>query len=175
VVETPSTEENNVLEAPSIDVTEPVDNEPYTEETPQVQETVKQVFVMPVQGEIIKPYSEKELQYSATFGDMRVHLGIDIACENGTSVSSCSNGKILNIEDNSQLGTTITIDHGNGITAKYAGLNEIKFKVGDTVSAGDIIGEVSTIPTECADQSHFHFEVYKNGHPSSPLETLHIN
>lgn len=155
----------------------PVTDEPYTSKEETASESTKStaeavIFSMPIQGEIIKGYSEKELQYSATFTDMRIHSGIDIACEDGTSVSAAGDGKVLSVEENATLGTVITIDHGNGITTKYASLKDVKVKADEKVSAGDIIGTVATVPSECADQSHLHFEAYKNGHAADPLVTL---
>lgn len=142
-------------------------------EAPQ-KNTVK-TYSMPVQGEIIKNYSEKELQYSATYGDMRLHSGIDIACEEGTAVSACADGTVLSAENSSELGSVVTIDHGDGIAARYAAIKDVKVKAGDKVSAGDIIGSVTAIPCECADQSHLHLEVYKDGHAAAPLETLKLD
>lgn len=129
-------------------------------------------FCKPVEGEIIKSFSEKELIYSKTFGDMRIHSGIDLACKKGTAVSSCADGKVLTVEESAQFGTVVTIDHGNNITAKYAALENIKIEVGQTVKSGDIIGTVTTIPAECNDQDHLHFELYKNGIAVSPLKEL---
>lgn len=153
-----------------------VSDEPYSsnEETKESSESSSAavIFSMPVQGEIIKGYSEKELQYSATLGDMRIHSGIDIACEDGTSVSVAGDGKVLLVDESSSLGTSVTVDHGNGITTKYAAIKGVKVKSGDKVSAGDIIGKVTAVPSECADQSHLHFEVYKDGHSADPLSTL---
>ncbi len=153
-----------------------VSDEPYssaestaskTESKPQ-----KKVFTMPVQGDIIKKYSDKELQFSATYGDMRIHTGLDIACADGTSVSACGDGKVLSVEETAFLGNVVTIDHGDGITTKYAALKDIKVKAGAKVTAGDIIGAVTSVPGECADQSHLHLEVYKDGHVTEPLKAL---
>lgn len=161
----------------STGVNESVTDEPYESSKPSSEEQVSStppapVFNMPVQGELLKAYNDKELQYSATYGDMRVHSGIDIACSDGTAVSACGAGTVVSVEENAALGNVITIDHGNEITAKYASLKDVKVKAGDKVSAGDIIGSVTTIPSECADQSHLHLEVLKNGHAASPLDTL---
>ena len=153
-----------------------VSDEPYssaestaskTESKPQ-----KKVFTMPVQGDIIKKYSDKELQFSATSSDMRIHTGLDIACADGTSVSACGDGKVLSVEETAFLGNVVTIDHGDGITTKYAALKDIKVKAGAKVTAGDIIGAVTSVPGECADQSHLHLEVYKDGHVTEPLKAL---
>lgn len=154
-----------------------VSDEPYSSKTETSSENSESpdtavVFSMPVQGEIIKAHSEKELQYSATFGDMRIHTGVDIACEDGTSVSAAGDGRVLSVDESATLGTAVAIDHGNGITTKYASISDVKVKVGDKVSAGDIIGTVSAVPSECADQSHLHFEAARDGHAADPLYTL---
>lgn len=178
-------EQSDVISAPSISSTEPsgkagqtaenVSSEPYSsaQSSQEAEETKKPtVFTLPVQGEIIKKYSESELLYSATYGDMRVHHGIDIACEDSTAVSAAADGKVVSVEDTAFFGTVVTIDHGDGITAKYSALKDIKVKAGDSVTAGDIIGAVTAVPDECADQSHLHLEVQKNGHDADPVKTL---
>ncbi len=172
--------EENLSETSSDEAGKAVSDEPYSSEEsvvsePDIQKTEATVFTLPVQGEIIKKYSEKELQYSATYGDMRLHSGVDIACEEGTSVSAAAEGTVLSVEETGTLGTVVAIDHKNGITAKYAALKDIKVKAGDTVTAGDIIGAVTTVPSECADQSHLHLEVCKNNYPVSPLEVMKLD
>ena len=129
-------------------------------------------FSMPVVGEIIKNYSDTELQYSATFRDMRIHAGIDIACNDGTFVSSCAAGTVTDIIEDSLLGTCVVIDHGNSITVKYASLKDIKVKKGDKVNIGDIIGTIGTIPSECNDDTHLHIEVIKDKKIVDPLKTF---
>ena len=129
-------------------------------------------FSMPVVGEIIKNYSDTQLQYSATYGDMRLHTGIDIACKNGTFVSACAAGTVKDIMEDSVLGNCIVIDHGNSITVKYASLEDIKVKKGDKVNIGDIIGGIGTIPSECSDETHLHLEVFKNEKSVNPLKTF---
>lgn len=157
---------------PNTDTTENVENEPYSSEEATVEQTEILSFTMPVQGEIIKNHSDTELQYSATYGDMRIHSGIDIACEKGTSISACGNGTVTSIELNTTLGNVVTIDHGNGITVKYAAIDNLNVKQGDTVKTGDIIGTAGTVPSECSDKSHIHIEALKDGKSVSPFKAL---
>ena len=97
---------------------EPYSSKPDAAEPKTESKLPKKVFTIPVQGDIIKKYSDKELQFSATYGDMRIHTGLDIACADGTAVSACSDGKVLSVEDTAFLGTVVTVDHGSGITGQ---------------------------------------------------------
>lgn len=175
----PSTSYNeSVIDPPYISepMQESVKDQPYSSktETSSEKKTETVAFSMPVQGEIIKHHSDSELQFSATYSDMRLHTGIDIAANNGTSVSACGDGTVKNIELNTTLGNIVTIEHKNRITVKYAGIDNIEVKIGDNVKAGDIIGTVATVPAECADKEHLHLEVYKDAKASDPLKTLGI-
>lgn len=131
-------------------------------------------FSLPCEGEILKNFSDKELVYSKTFGDMRLHSGIDIACKKGTSVSACGDGKIIGIDESSQYGTVVSLELGDNLTAKYASLKDLKVKLGDKVKSGDILGVTTTIPAECNDEEHLHLEVYKNGIATDPIEALNL-
>ena len=130
---------------------------------------------MPVQGKVLKDYSGERLQYSATYGDMRLHKGIDIECEKGTAVSAAADGTVLSVINDATFGTVLEIDHKNGIMVKYAALDDVKLKEGDAVKMGDIIGKVGTVPCECNDKSHIHIEVLKDGKQVSPLKALGLS
>lgn len=144
-------------------VAESVENEPYTSQSTVSEPKEKAViFNMPVEGEIIKDFSSNQLQFSETFGDMRLHTGIDIACKAGTRVSACADGEVQLLEKSSEYGNILTINHGNGIIIKYSALDKITLDVGDKVTAGDIIGVSSTVPSECSEKEHIHIEIFKN-------------
>jgi len=154
------------------EVAEKLENEPYpTEEQKQaVPESI--TFTMPIEGEIIKDFSDSVLQYSKTYNDMRLHLGVDIACNQGDSVHAVGDGTVISCEESGQYGMTVTINHKNGITVKYSALKNLKVKNGDTVLMGDIIGFVSTVPCECSDKDHIHIEVIKDSNSVNPLDAL---
>ncbi len=162
---------------PAQNVTE---SEPYSSSTQsqtddvqvEIQNTVAGYFVLPVTGEILKDYSDKALQFSNTYNDMRLHLGLDIAAGEGTAVKSAGDGKVISVEDSKDFGTTITIDHGNKVTAKYCGLKNVTVKSGDIVAAGQAIGEIGTVPSECVDEAHLHFETYRDGRAVSPISLI---
>ena len=178
---------NSYISSDIVSSEEPVQNEvidePYSEpesvtesaSEPTDAKPVAKYFVMPISGSVEKDYDNKTLQYSATFGDLRLHLGIDIVAASGTSVVACGDGTVTNIFTDLSLGTIVEIDHGNGIVARYCGLNEdILVNIDDTVTASQKIGSLGIVPGESADSAHLHFEFLKNGKHVSPLKTMGI-
>lgn len=130
-------------------------------------------FTLPVTGEMIKEYDPKALQYSETYKDWRLHLGIDLAGEKGSPVYACAQGVVEDIYNDPDLGTVVAIDHGQGIVAFYCGVNAKPLvKAGEQVESGKQIGVIDTIPTECVEQPHLHFYMEKDGEPISPLEII---
>lgn len=147
-------------------------NEPTADEVEDVPYTgpvSEKAYTMPVNGDILKDFSTSTLQYSATYGDMRIHSAVDISCKENTIVSACTDGTVQSIEKSATLGNTVTIDHGDGLVIKYAALNNVTLKSGDSVKCGEKLGTVTTVPSECEDQSHLHIEVFKDGKSISIL------
>ena len=139
------------------------------------QEVVAKFFTLPVTGEILKAYSESELLYSKTYGDMRLHLGLDIKAEAGTAVKSSGDGTVLGIAEDPLYGTMVTIDHGNGITGLYCGLaKEVAVKKGQTVKSGDNIGAIGVVPSESSDEAHLHLAFKENDKYVSPLSLINL-
>ena len=131
-------------------------------------------FAMPVGCNIIKDYSEKELKYSNTYKDWRLHTGIDIAAKKGTQVHTAGNGKVTEVTDDKLLGSTVVIDHGNGIVASYSGLLKPLVKVGQIIEAGTTIGGIGEVPSESLDEAHLHFAVKVIGKTANPIEALNL-
>ncbi|MBQ8550743.1 MAG: M23 family metallopeptidase [Clostridia bacterium] len=129
-------------------------------------------FTMPINGNVGKGFSDSNLQYSKTYGDMRLHLGVDLQAKEGTEVKAAAGGTVTDIKDDSLWGKTVVIDHGYGIVVHYCGLKNITTQKGEKLSAGTKIGEVGTVPCECEDHSHIHVAVVKDGKYISPLELL---
>lgn len=163
-------------EQPSNDVNESVNDVPYSDNTTDIQSTApiqeKQSFVLPIKGNISKGYSESALQYSATYGDMRLHTGVDILCDKGSNIKSVGSGIVKSITEDANFGKIITIEYDNSITVKYCGMDSIIVKENDKIATGDIIGTSGDVPSECADNPHIHIEVTVDGNSTSPLAAL---
>ncbi len=132
-------------------------------------------FAMPLENATIgKGYSDKTLQYSKTFGDMRLHLGIDVNAKEGSNVLLPAKGTIKNITEDKLWGNMITVDHGSGITVIYCGIKNVSVNVGEKLSAGVKLGQVGVVPSECADESHIHVAVMKDGKYIAPTDLLSL-
>lgn len=139
--------------------------------------TAKSPRALPVEGEIINPYSDGELVKSQTLNLWQTHDGIDIAAEAGTDVKAAGEGTILNVWEDPLWGVCVSLDHGDGYVSNYCGLDpNVPVTIGQTAACGDVIGKVgNTADCECALDSHVHFEVKKDGEFISPLSFTESN
>ncbi|UOO38813.1 M23 family metallopeptidase [Oscillospiraceae bacterium CM] len=131
-------------------------------------------FSWPVVGDIDVGYSVDDLLYDKTMADWRTHNGIDIDSQIGTKVLAVADGTVVDVKLDDLLGTTVIIDHGNGLKSIYANLAKTPVvKKGDKVAMGAVLGAVGdTAIGESSQPSHLHFAMLKDGNPTNPLEYL---
>lgn len=131
-------------------------------------------FVWPIAGDIAVVYSVDELIYNKTMSDWRTHEGIDVKGLLGTKVVSAADGTVTDLIDDDLLGTTVIIDHGNGLKSIYANLAKTPVvKKGDKVAMGAVIGAVGdTALGETCEVSHLHYAMTKDGAPVDPFKYL---
>jgi len=127
--------------------------------------------VMPVNGEIIEPFSFGELVRSETLGVWKTHDGVDIKADKNTPVKAMNRGEVTKIWDDPLWGSCATIDHGNGLVGYYYNLSHsLTVEEGDTVEAGQVIGMVGdTAQIEVSLPSHLHFGLKRNGKWIDPV------
>ncbi len=140
-----------------------------TDATDVTEETNPPIYIMPIEGTIIKYFSPDTLIYSATFNDMRIHTGVDIAPTVANVVVSAFSGTVIGVDENTSYGTVITIDHGDGVLLSYCGLKNVTVRSGDIVDSEEILGEIGTVLNESADKPHLHLELMLNGEYADPL------
>ncbi len=149
-------------------------NEKENEEQKPVVSVI--VFDLPVNGTIIKDYVSAGVVYNQTLNLYSGHKAIDFAGAEGAVVKAVYQGKIESIETSNLEGTTLVIDHGNGLKSLYNSIevNE-SLEVGQTLNKGDEIGVISTNnKLEYKDGPHLHFEVLENGKKIDPYKYLLI-
>lgn len=169
-----STEEETTVRVETSPRWNSTDAEKITENETEATEAaiVNESYILPLGSDIIRDFSPDIPIYDSTMGDWRTHCGVDFYGEEGASVKSIGNGKVIRVLSDKSYGFIIEIDHGDFI-ARYCGLSqENALKLNDTVEKGDTVGTLLSIPCEAAQESHLHFEVIKGGVPVEPLETM---
>ena len=175
--DTPDTDGNQNVLAPGDDVQAGVTlpTNPGTNPT----EPVKRPYPIgrPLAGETTKDYAMDCLSYNETTRDWRVHNGIDIAADAGTTVKAAAAGTVYSVFKDETMGHTVVIRHDGGYVTKYASLDEnVTVKAGDVVQMGDAIGAVAnTALLESAQGDHLHFSVTFNDVPMDPASFLAMN
>ena len=174
-----TTEKNVVEETVRQNLTNIPDTREATEENKETEKDkynkpYNDYYCLPFGNQIIKDYSNMNPVYSKTLGDWRTHNGIDFSGEDGGAVVAIAYGEVISIYEDTLFGTCILIDHGNGVTAKYCGLNKDTLNVQEhsSVNSEDIIGYLGEIPCEKQEGAHLHFEITHNGELVEPLELM---
>jgi len=108
-------------------------------------------------------------RYGASRGSRR-HVGIDLSNPKGTTIKAAADGLVTFAGYKSSFGKLVIIDHGNGMTTKYAHCDTITVNVGDTVSQGQKIATVGR--TGNATGNILHYEVLINGKNQNPINYL---
>lgn len=115
---------------------------------------------------------------SSSFGNRRdpftggrdFHPGLDIAADHGEAVIAPADGEVAAASYHGDYGNLVVIDHGFGITTRYAHLSRYAVRPGQTVERGQTIGYVGS--TGRSTNSHLHYEVLVNGQLTDPLRLL---
>ena len=116
--------------------------------------------VLPVTGRITSRYGERSSLRRST------HTGLDIACTTGTDIKVVSNGTVTFSGKKGSYGNLVIVDHGNGVETWYGHCSKLYAKVGDTVTAGDVIAAVGS--TGNSTGPHLHFEIRIDGECVNP-------
>jgi murein DD-endopeptidase MepM/ murein hydrolase activator NlpD len=85
------------------------------------------------------------------------HTGIDFREAPGAPVFATAPGVVVSAGSNGGYGLMVELDHGNGISTRYAHLSAITVSEGQTVPARHVIGRVGS--TGRSTGPHLHYEV----------------
>lgn len=103
-------------------------------------------------------------------GRQALHTGLDFPAEPGTPVLAAAGGVVLAVEWHPEYGQLLTLDHGNGLTTRYAHLSRLHVAAGDLVKRQQKVAEVGN--TGRSTGPHLHFEVLVEGVPQNPARFL---
>lgn len=156
-------------------IEEPVDKiEPENPIPVPVQKPVS--FVMPVLNPTSIVEFSETMVFNSTLNRFSAHRAMDFFASEGSDVYAVYDGTISSIETTFLQGTTITIDHGNGLITIYNSLLDgDSVQVGQEVKQGEIIGKVSVSNRqEYKAGAHLHFEAKENGEFIDPNKYFDI-
>jgi murein DD-endopeptidase MepM/ murein hydrolase activator NlpD len=105
-------------------------------------------------------------RHSPFTGKREFHKGLDIANHKGTKILAAADGIVTFVGARGLFGNLMIINHGHGITTRYAHLEKTLFKKGDRVSRGKTIALMGN--TGRSTGAHLHYEVRLNGVPVNP-------
>ncbi|HEX5413287.1 MAG TPA: M23 family metallopeptidase [Terriglobia bacterium] len=123
--------------------------------------------IWPVHGYITGRFGKRLDPFS---GEGAFHPGVDIGARYGTDVKATGDGMVIEAERDAGYGRSILVDHGDGITTRYAHMSRIFVIVGEEVKRGELIGAVGMSGRTTG--PHLHYEVLIHGAPVNPSRFL---
>jgi murein DD-endopeptidase MepM/ murein hydrolase activator NlpD len=98
------------------------------------------------------------------------HPGLDISADRGDPVVATANGTIAAAQRSGAYGYMVVIDHGFGISTRYAHLDSFRVRTGEPVRRGEVVGYAGS--TGRSTGTHLHYEVLVYGRHLNPLQFL---
>lgn len=96
------------------------------------------------------------------------HTGIDYRADVGTPVTAGRSGRVIEVTGgwSGGWGISVVLDHGNGLTSRYAHLSRIGVSLGQSITQGNVVGYSGN--SGFSTGPHLHFETRINGRVVSP-------
>jgi murein DD-endopeptidase MepM/ murein hydrolase activator NlpD len=121
---------------------------------------VEQVQVMSGFGRRVDPFN----------GMMAFHSGLDMAGTMGAPIHATAPGRVTFVGNNGAYGRMVEIDHGQGMSTRYAHLSKFIVHQGERVHYGQTIALMGS--TGRSTGVHVHYEVLVDGKPRDPTKFI---
>ncbi|MDR3463453.1 MAG: M23 family metallopeptidase [Beijerinckiaceae bacterium] len=123
----------------------------------------------PISGplEVTSPFGAR---IDPFYGRAAMHTGIDFRESYGDGVRATAAGVVTIAGSDGGYGTMVEIDHGNGLSTRYAHLSSVSVVPNQKVAAGDLVGHAGS--SGRATGPHLHYETRVNGEPVDPVRFL---
>ncbi len=103
-------------------------------------------------------------------GEVREHLGLDLAAKRGQAIYTAAPGVVLRAGWNGSHGYQVEVQHAAKILTRYSHLSRVLVRPGEILERGDALGLAGD--TGMATGVHLHFELWKDGQPMDPMDEL---
>lgn len=126
-------------------------------------------LLRPVSGEAVIPFNTESSVYFSTLDQYKRNTAMMLKAKEGTSVSACADGKVIDIFENEEIGHAITMELGDGYRITYGQLRDIQVALGSYVNSGDTFASVAA-PTKyyVREGSNLYLKLTVNGAPVNP-------
>ena len=123
----------------------------------------------PVEGPITGSFGERIDPFN---GEGAFHTGVDISAAYGQGIVAAADGVVQYADFLGGYGRAVIIDHGHGITTRYAHLSSFAVVPGQHIERGETIGYVGLSGRSTG--PHLHYEVRINDTPVNPYKYLRV-
>lgn len=141
----------------------------------QVAKTVDTSFVKPVEGTLARAYSDTPVWWDTT-EKWRPNFGMDIKAEAGKPVVAVMDGKVEEVNNSTQDGVQVIINHQNGLKSVYSNMDQkVAVTKGQQLKKGAQIGKVGKTTIRAAYEKygdHLHFAVMKGKDYVDPVKYI---
>ncbi|HEY7243336.1 MAG TPA: M23 family metallopeptidase [Xanthobacteraceae bacterium] len=103
-------------------------------------------------------------------GSPAMHTGIDLHGRSGDPVHASADGTVTAAGWSGGYGRVVDVDHGGGLSTRYAHLSAINVQVGQRIKAGHIVGRLGS--TGRSTGPHLHYETRVKGEAVDPYKFL---
>jgi murein DD-endopeptidase MepM/ murein hydrolase activator NlpD len=101
-------------------------------------------------------------------GRAKFHRGIDVRAAYGEDIQTAGAGRVVFSGTQRGYGTTVIVQHADGVKTRYAHLSATLVSAGDEVQAGQVLGRAGR--SGRATGTHLHFEVIADGKHVDPMK-----
>ena len=103
-------------------------------------------------------------------GRPALHPGVDLVEAYGADIRCTGAGLVIHAGPMGGYEIMVEIDHGNGLTTRYAHMSEVLVEEGQEVAQGALVGRIGS--TGRSTGPHLHYEVRIDGEPVDPERFL---
>ena len=118
-------------------------------------------------AELVSSFGNRE---DPLTGHTAFHAGLDFAARTGTAILAAAGGNVTFAGFKPDFGWVVELEHGNGLSTRYAHASRVLVHTGELVEPGDAIAAVGS--TGRSTGPHLHFEVLRHGEAVDPRAYL---
>ena len=132
-----------------------------------------ELIYWPVSGTVTLGYNMDSTVYFKTLGMYKCSPGMVVASDVGTKVCAAVSGVVVDVAENTETGLTVRVAAGNGYEMTTGMLSDVNVKIGDTVTAGQLLGTVAEPTAYYKEEGPgIYFARTKDGIPVNPMDYL---